>query len=85
MNNKYQNDLDAIIKLAQKAALQEVDDRLQQRWDLIDRILTNGRPIWEQTFGERFETMYKLRLKLLTKMQSISEAQGVIFEIMYKK
>lgn len=85
MNNKYQNELDAIIKQAQKEALREVDDRLQHRWEQIDRILTNGRPIFEQTYGDRFLRMYDLRTLLFAKMSTISEAQGVICKIMYRK
>lgn len=85
MKNEYLNDLDAIITRAQKDALREVEDRLQHRWEQIDRILTNGRPIWEQTYGDRFDRMHKLRLQLITRMHTLSEALCVIYEIMYKK
>lgn len=85
MENEYLNDLNAIITRAQKDALNEVWDRLQHRWEQINRILTNGRPILEQTYGDRFVRMYDLRSHLLTKMEIISEAQGVIYEIIYKK
>lgn len=85
MKNEYLNDLDAIITRAQKDALREVNDRLEYRWEQINRILNNGRPIWEQTDGDRFAHMLQLRLKLITKMQTLCEAQGVIYEIMFKK
>lgn len=85
MKNEYLNELDEIITLAQKKALLEVDDKLQHRWEQIDRILTNGRSIWEQTNGDRFTRMYQLRYNLMTRMQTLGEAQGVIYEIMYKK
>lgn len=85
MENEYQNDLDAIIKRAQNDILREVDDRLHHRWAQIERILSNGRPIFEQTYGDKFARMYDLRCNLFTKMSTISEAQGVIYEIMYKK
>lgn len=85
MKNDYQKELDAIIKRAQRDALNEVDERLQRRWEQINRILTNGRPILEQTYGDKFNRMYDLRRTLITKMMILSEAQGVIYETMYKK
>ena len=85
MKNEYQNELEAIIKRAQRDALNEVNERLQHRWEQIDRILTNGRSIWEQANGDRFNRMFALRRALITKMMTLSEAQGVIFEINYKK
>ena len=85
MKNEYLNDLDPIITRAQKDALQEVKERLQHRWEQIDRILTNGRPICEQTYGDRFVRMNKLRRDLITRMQTLNEAQGLIYEVMYKK
>ena len=85
MKNDYQNELEAIIKLAQREALTEVEERLQRRWVQIDRILTNGRSIWEQTYGDRFNRMYALRSTLITKLMTLSEAQGVIYQVKYKK
>lgn len=85
MENEYLNDLNVIIKRAQKDALQEVNDKLEHRWEQIDRILTNGRPIWEQTNGDRFNRIFQLRRRLITRMQTLCEAQGVIYEIMFKK
>lgn len=85
MKNEYLNDLNAIITRAQKEALREVDDKLQHRWEQIDRILTNGRPIWEQTYGDRFDRMFQLRRNLIARMHTLSEVQGMICEIKYKK
>lgn len=85
MENEYLNEVDAIIKRAQRDILREVDDRLQHHWEQINRILTNGCPIFEQTYGDRYILMSDLRRTLITKMFTLSEAQGVIFEIMYKK
>lgn len=85
MKNDYQKELEAIIKRAQKDVLLEVETRLQHRWEQIDRILTNGRPIWEQSRGDKFNRMYDLRSNLITKMLTLTEAQGVISEVMYKK
>ena len=85
MENKYLNDLNEIETRAQKAALREVNDRIEHRWEQINRILNNGRPIWEQTNGDRFACMLQLRLKLITKMQTLCEAQAAIYEIMFKK
>lgn len=85
MKNDYQNELEAIIKRAQKDALDEVVKKLTERWNQIDRILTNGRSIWEQTNGDRFNRMFALRSTLITKMMTLSDAQGVIYQVMYKK
>ena len=85
MKNDYQKELDAIIKRAQRDALNEVEERLQRRWEQIDRILTNGRSIWVQTYGDKFNRMHDLRSTLITKMMTLSEAQGVIYETIYKK
>lgn len=85
MKNEYLNELDEIIKRAQRDALNEVNERLQLRWEQIDRILTNGRSIWEQTNGDRFNRMFALRSTLITKMMTLSDAQGVIYDVMYKK
>lgn len=85
MKNDYQNELEAIIKRAQRDALNEVYERLQLRWEQIDRILINGRSIWEQTNGDRFNRMFALRSTLITKMMTLSDAYGVIYDVMYKK
>lgn len=85
MKNDYQNEMEAIIKHAQRDALNEVDERLQRRWEQIDRILTNGRSIWEQTNGDRFNRMFALRSILITKMMTLNEALDVIYQVMYKK
>ena len=85
MKNEYQNELEAIIKRAQRDALNEVNERLQRRWEQIDRILTNGHSIWEQTNGDRSNRMFALRSTLITKMMTLSDAQGVIYDVKYKK
>lgn len=85
MKNEYQNELESIIKLAQRSALNEVDERLKRRWEQIDRILTNGRSIWEQTNGDRFNRMFALRSTLITKLMTLNEALDVIYQVMYKK
>ena len=85
MKNEYLNELDEIIKRAQRDALNEVYERLQLRWEQIDRILINGRSIWEQTYGDRFNRMFALRSTLITKMMTLSDAYGVIRDVMYKK
>lgn len=85
MKNDYQKEMDAIIKRAQRDALNEVGERLQRRWDQIDRILTNGRSIFEQTYGDKFTRMHYLRSTLITKMLLLSNVQGMIYETIYKK
>ena len=85
MKNEYLNELDEIIKRAQRDALNEVDERLQRRGEQICRILTNGRSIWEQTNGDKFNRMFALRSTLITKLMTLNEAQGVIYQVKYKK
>lgn len=85
MKNEYLNEQDEIIKRAQRDVLNEVYERLQRRGEQICRILTNGRSIWEQTNGDRFNRMFALRRSLITKLMTLNEAQGLIYQLMYKK
>lgn len=85
MNIKYLIELDAIIKQAQKDALREVSDRLQQRLKQIDCILTNGRPIYEMMDGDWFERMHTHRMNLIAKMMTLAQVERLIHEIMYEK
>ena len=85
MENEYLNDLNAIIKRAQKDALHEVEKKLWERWNQIDHILTNGLPIWEQAYGEKCDKMYYLRYRLHLKMITICECNAVISEMRISK
>ena len=78
MKNEYLNELDEIIKRAQKDALHEVEKKLWERWNQIDHVLTNGRPIWDQTNGEKSDKMYNLRHSLYMKMITICECNAII-------
>lgn len=78
MKNEYLNELDEIIKRAQKDALHEVEKKLWERWNQIDHVLTNGRPIWDQTNGDKSDKMYYLRKRLYLKMKTIYECNAII-------
>ena len=78
MKNEYQNELEAIIKRAQKDALLEVEKKLWERWNQIDHVLTNGRPLLDQTNGDKSDKMYYLRNRLSIKMKTICECNAII-------
>lgn len=67
MNNKYQFEITAIIQQAQRDIIYKAMDAVQERNDQIMRLLANGRGIFEQAKGDRFDELYAQRNKLWMK------------------
>lgn len=64
-----------------RQVLQEVTEVMLAKYDAIMKLLENGRPLLEQAFGDRFESIYNQRMKLYTKLEHISQAIEIVMEM----
>lgn len=77
----------AIQKVATRAkeeALDEVLDMIWAKEDAIRTILDNGRPIYEQCYGERFDEMYEKRSRLWHKLHAYNKISAAIADMRCK-
>lgn len=79
MKRNYQSEIAAIIKQAQREIMYKAMDAIQKRNNRILKLLEQGRPILEQTKGERFERLYELRRHLWMKMEENSKSTADIW------
>ena len=64
-----------------RQVLEEVVDVMCAKHDAIRNLLDNGRPLLEQTFGDRFESIYNQRMKLWTKLEHINQAINIVTDM----
>ena len=86
--NYRQNEAHDLIEQAltktRKATLYEVLDLLDEQRGQIRRLLDNGRPIFEQAYGERFGRLYVCRAMLWSKLGVLNKAQSTIIDLLSK-
>lgn len=61
-----------------KAQCQEIETMLWNRWEMMQRVLENGRSILEQSYGHSFNKQYEQRMKMYDKMNIYCEIAGAI-------
>lgn len=61
--------------------LQEVTEVMFAKYDAIMKLLENGRPLLDQAYGDRFESIYNQRMKLYTKLEHINQAIDIVIEM----
>lgn len=67
--------------MIRRQVLEEVAEVMFAKYDAIMKLLENGRPLLEQAFGDRFESIYNQRMKLYTKLEHISQAIEIVSEM----
>lgn len=82
MRRNYQSEIDAIIKQAQRDIMYKAMDAIQERNNRIMKLLDQGRPIFEQAYGERFGRLYDQRRLLWMKMEENSKAIATVWDIL---
>lgn len=80
MNNNYQDEMATILFKAQRDIIYKAMDAIQDRNDKLSKLLENGRGIFEQAIGDRFDRLYKQRNKLWLKMSENSKTMGILWE-----
>lgn len=68
----------AIIR---RQVLYEVAEVMYAKHDAIMKLLDNGRPLLDQAFGDRFESIYNQRMKLWTKLEHINQAINIVMDM----
>lgn len=81
MNNNYQNEMAAILQMAQRDIIYKAIDAIQQRNDQMMTLLEKGQGILEQTMGERFERIYEQRRKIWMKIDENRKTIGKLWDI----
>ena len=67
--------------MIRRQVLEEVTEVMCAKYDAIVKLLENGRPLLEQAFGDRFESIYNQRMKLYTKLEHISQAIEIVIDM----
>ena len=67
--------------MIRRQVLEEVVEVMIAKNDAIMKLLENGRPLLEQSFGDRSESIYNQRMKLWTKIEHISQAISIITDM----
>lgn len=60
-----------------KDQCKRIETMLWTRWEMMRRILDNGRPIFEQS-EKRFNKLYERRRKIYKKMETLAQIAGSI-------
>lgn len=77
----------AIQQVATRAKEEALDEVLEMIWtkgDAIRMILDNGRPIYEQCYGERFNMMHEKRSRLWQKLHAYNKISAAIVDMRCK-
>ena len=84
--NYRQNEAHDLIEQAltktRKATLWEVLVLLNEQSDQIRRLLDNGRPIYVQAFGKRFDRLHICRAMLWSKLGALNKAKSTIIDLL---
>lgn len=67
--------------IIRRQVLEEVTEVMTAKHEAIRKLLDNGRPLLEQSFGDRFERIYNQRMKLWTKLEHINQAISIITDM----
>lgn len=78
----YQNEMAEILQKAQRDIMYKAMDAVQKRNTQILNLLENGRGIFNQTYGDRFQRLYEQRKKLWIKMEENSKTIGTLWNIL---
>lgn len=81
MNNNYQNEITAIIQQAQREIIYKAMDAIQERNSQMQKLLDNGRGIYEHAIGKSFGKLYAQREKLWLKMEENSKSINTLWDI----
>ena len=80
MNNNYQYEKAAILQKAQRDIIYKAIDAIAERNSQMQKLLENGRGIFEHAQGDRFSRIYEQRGKLWMKMEENSKAIGILWD-----
>ena len=72
-----------LIEKTRKETLDEVIEIIAQKQNQLDKILYNGRPIFEQALGDRFSKLYEQRQKLWAKNTILNSIYSKLCEMRY--
>ena len=67
--------------IIRRQVLEEVVDVMNAKHEAIMKLLDNGRPLLDQAFGDRFESIYNQRMKLWTKLEHINQAINIVIDM----
>lgn len=77
MKTTFENELKDLEQRIRKDQCKRIETMLWTRWEMIYRILVNGRPIFEQS-EKRFNKLYERRMKMYKKMETLAQIAGAI-------
>ena len=78
------DEIRAIERAAYNQALDYVMHKVDERANLIGRLLDNGRDIIETTTGDRWRRLYDKRHELFVKKWELYEVENIIVSERYK-
>lgn len=80
-NEAINEQFNELVSSIRKQAIDEILDAVTEKQNAIYTLLYNGRPIFENAYGERFDKLYAQRIKLWDKHQHYSEIIDLIWKL----
>lgn len=80
MNINYQYEMAEILQKAQRDIIYKAIDAIQERNNQIEKLLENGREIFEHAIGDRFTKIHEQRNKLWIKISENRKAIGILWD-----
>ena len=81
MNKAREEAMQNAYTIIRRQVLEEVVDVMNAKHEAIMKLLDNGRPLLDQAFGDRFESIYNQRMKLWTKLEHINQAINIVIDM----
>lgn len=83
MNNNYQYEMAEILQKAQRDIIYKAMDAIQERNNQMEKLLENGREIYEHALGNRFSRLWEQRDKLWMKMAENRNSISILWDTLY--
>lgn len=77
MKATFENEMRELEQRIRKDQCKRIETMLWTRWEMMRRVLENGRPIFEQS-EKRFNKLYERRRKIYKKMETLAQIAGAI-------
>ena len=74
--------MEQALTKTRKATLFDVLSLIDEQCAQIRRLLDNGRPIFEQASGKRFDRIHSCRAMLWSKLAALDKAQSAIIDLL---
>lgn len=73
---------DRFASEVKRAVVDQIADDIEKRADSIERLLVNGRDIFQLATGDRFHRLYSQRQKMFIKLDELHRVWGFLYKVL---